>query len=87
MDRTFSTNLVGRDVDRWPHRRADDGDRIREGRALVAPGNRLLTVRRSGAHYVACVGDGPLVSRHRPSVDVLFRSVAREAGATRSARS
>jgi two-component system, chemotaxis family, protein-glutamate methylesterase/glutaminase len=60
---------------------AADGDRIREGRALVAPGNRHLAVRRSGAQYVARVSDGPLVSRHRPSVDVLFRSVAREAGA------
>jgi len=60
---------------------ASDGDRILDGRALVAPGNRHLEVRRSGAHYVVAVSDGPLVSRHRPSVDVLFRSVARAAGA------
>jgi two-component system chemotaxis response regulator CheB len=60
---------------------ASDGDRILEGRALVAPGNRHLEVRRSGAHYMVAVSDGPLVSRHRPSVDVLFRSVARAAGA------
>ncbi len=60
---------------------AADGDRILEGRALVAPGNRHLEVRRSGAHYVVEVRDGPLVSRHRPSVDVLFRSVARAASA------
>ena len=60
---------------------AADGDRILEGRALVAPGNRHLEVRRSGAHYIVHVSDGPLVSRHRPSVDVLFRSVARAAGA------
>ena len=59
---------------------AADGDRILDGRALVAPGNRHLEVRRSGAHYVVRVTDGPLVSRHRPSVDVLFRSVARSAG-------
>jgi len=59
---------------------AADGDRILEGRALVAPGNRHLDVRRSGASYVVGVSDGPLVSRHRPSVDVLFRSVARFAG-------
>lgn len=60
---------------------AAEGDRIREGRALIAPGNRHLAVRRSGAHYVARVMDGPLVSRHRPSVDVLFHSVASQAGA------
>lgn len=56
------------------------GDRLIEGRVLVAPGNRHTTVRRSGSVFVADVADGPLVSRHRPSVDVLFRSVARAAG-------
>ena len=60
---------------------AVDGDRVLEGRALIAPGNRHLLVRRSGGHYVVEVKDGPLVSRHRPSVDVLFRSVAEAAGA------
>jgi two-component system, chemotaxis family, protein-glutamate methylesterase/glutaminase len=60
---------------------AADGDRVLEGRALIAPGNRHLLVRRSGGHYVVEVKDGPLVSRHRPSVDVLFRSVAEAAGA------
>lgn len=59
---------------------AEDGDRILVGRALIAPGNRHLAVRRSGAHYTVSVADGPLVSRHRPSVDVLFRSVAQSAG-------
>ena len=59
---------------------AADGDRVLEGRALVAPGNRHLMLRRSGGHYAVEVADGPLVSRHRPSVDVLFRSVARAAG-------
>jgi two-component system chemotaxis response regulator CheB len=59
---------------------AEDGDRVEDGRALVAPGNRHLTLRRSGAHYAVEVADGPLVSRHRPSVDVLFRSVAAAAG-------
>jgi two-component system chemotaxis response regulator CheB len=47
---------------------------------LIAPGQRHLTCERSGAHYVVELGDGPLVSRHRPSVDVLFRSVAAAAG-------
>ncbi len=57
------------------------GDRIVSGRALIAPGNRHLLVRRSGAVYMIEVIDGPLVSRHRPSVDVLFRSVAQTVGA------
>jgi two-component system chemotaxis response regulator CheB len=60
---------------------AADGDRVAAGRALIAPGNRHTLVRRDGARYVAEVIDGPLVSRHRPSVDVLFRSVAKAAGA------
>jgi len=59
---------------------AADGDRVLEGRALIAPGNRHLRLRRSGAHYTVEVADGPLVCRHRPSVDVLFRSVALAAG-------
>src|SRR5437868_8585509 len=59
---------------------AVSGDRILNGRALIAPGNQHLLVQRSGAHYVVEVKDGPLVSRHRPSVDVLFRSVAKAAG-------
>ena len=59
---------------------AADGDRVIEGRALIAPGNRHLRLRRSGAHYTVEVADGPLVCRHRPSVDVLFRSVAQAAG-------
>jgi two-component system chemotaxis response regulator CheB len=50
------------------------------GRALIAPGNRHLVVQRRGGHYYAEVIEGPLVSRHRPSVDVLFRSVAQAAG-------
>ncbi len=59
---------------------AEDGDRVAPGRALIAPGNCHLAVRRSGAQYVARLLDGPLVSRHRPSVDVLFRSAAQAAG-------
>lgn len=58
-----------------------DGDQITRGRAIIAPGNRHLSVvRRRGAFYVE-LSDGPLVSRHRPSVDVLFNSVASAAGA------
>lgn len=59
---------------------AQDGDRVLRGQALIAPGNHHLTLMRSGAEYGVKVTDGPLVSRHRPSVDVLFRSVARFAG-------
>ena len=60
---------------------AESGDRLVNGRVLVAPGGRHLRLKRSGAHYVADVTDGPLVNRHKPSVDVLFRSVAQCAGA------
>ncbi len=59
---------------------ASNGDRVRAGRALIAPGNRHTRLVRTGAHYEVEVDDGPLVSRHRPSVDVLFRSVAKAAG-------
>jgi two-component system chemotaxis response regulator CheB len=58
-----------------------DGDQITRGRAIIAPGNRHLSVvKQHGAFYVE-LSDGPLVSRHRPSVDVLFHSVASAAGA------
>jgi two-component system, chemotaxis family, protein-glutamate methylesterase/glutaminase len=55
---------------------AEAGDEILPGRALVAPGDQHMTVRRSGARLFVALERGPLVSRHRPSVDVLFRSVA-----------
>ena len=61
-------------------REARDGDRLLAGTVLIAPGGRHLQVRRSGAQYHAEVRDGPPVNRHRPSVDVLFRSVAQCAG-------
>lgn len=59
---------------------AADGDRIMAGRALIAPGNRHVLVKRDGAQFRVQLSDGPLVSRHRPSVDVLFQSAARAAG-------
>ncbi|WP_454457100.1 protein-glutamate methylesterase/protein-glutamine glutaminase [Thauera phenylacetica] len=59
---------------------AQDGQRVIPGRVLIAPGGRHMTLRRSGAQYLVEVRDGPPVNRHRPSVDVLFRSVARCAG-------
>jgi two-component system chemotaxis response regulator CheB len=59
---------------------ARDGQRVIAGTAFIAPGGKHLSVRRNGAQYVTEVRDGPPVNRHRPSVDVLFRSVARCAG-------
>ncbi|MGA2376358.1 MAG: chemotaxis response regulator protein-glutamate methylesterase [Candidatus Sulfotelmatobacter sp.] len=59
---------------------ARDGDPLQAGHALIAPGNRHMLVDRSGGELVARIIDGPLVSRHRPSVDVLFRSVATSVG-------
>jgi two-component system, chemotaxis family, protein-glutamate methylesterase/glutaminase len=61
-------------------REARDRDRLLPGLALIAPGGQHLKVVRRGAQYYAEVLDGPLVNRHRPSVDVLFRSVADAAG-------
>lgn len=59
---------------------ASDGDRVLPGRVLIAPGGRHLTIERSGAQYRARVHDGERVNRHRPSVDVLFESVAQSVG-------
>jgi two-component system chemotaxis response regulator CheB len=61
-------------------REAKDGDRVERGLALIAPGGRHMVVRRGSGHYYVNVIDGPPVNRHRPSVDVLFRSVANCAG-------
>lgn len=61
-------------------REAQNGDRLLPGLALIAPGGRHMLVKRSGGQYLVEVKDGPLVSRHRPSVDVLFRSTAVQAG-------
>jgi two-component system chemotaxis response regulator CheB len=60
---------------------ATNQDSVLRGQALIAPGNHHLLLKRSGARYYVEVREGPLVSRHRPSVDVLFRSAARYAGA------
>ena len=59
---------------------AEDGDAVIPGRVLIAPGNRHMLLQRSGARYHVTIKDGPPVSRHRPSVDVLFRSAAIHAG-------
>lgn len=59
---------------------AQNNDRVLPGKALIAPGGKHMLLRRNGAQYFVEIMDGPLVSRHRPSVDVLFRSVAKIAG-------
>jgi two-component system chemotaxis response regulator CheB len=59
---------------------AENGDKLLTGRALIAPGDKHMTLKRSGNSYIVEIKDGPKVSRHKPSVDVLFRSCANEAG-------
>lgn len=59
---------------------AEDGDLVEAGRVLIAPGNRHMALQRTGSRYTVSIIDGPHVSRHRPSVDVLFRSAAYAAG-------
>lgn len=59
---------------------ASNNDTVLRGQALIAPGNKHMLLKRSGARYFVEVTDGPFVNRHRPSVDVLFRSAARYAG-------
>ncbi|UOA09802.1 chemotaxis response regulator protein-glutamate methylesterase [Methylobacter sp. S3L5C] len=61
-------------------REAANGDRVIPGRALIAQGGRHMLLKRSGAQYYVEIVEGPPVSRHCPSVDVLFRSVAKCAG-------
>jgi two-component system chemotaxis response regulator CheB len=77
--KTFADRL--NDVCEVEVREAVDGDRVLPGTVLIAPGNRHTVLRRNGANYYVAVADGPRVSRHKPSVDVLFRSFARFAGA------
>jgi two-component system chemotaxis response regulator CheB len=62
-------------------REAANGDRLLQGHVLIAPGGKHLSLKRGGAYYYVEVADGPLVNRHKPSVDVLFRSFAKFAGA------
>ena len=76
--KTFAKRLDG--LCRIAVKEAEHGERILPGHAYVAPGNRHLMLKRSGANYVTELSDGPAVNRHRPSVDVLFRSAANCAG-------
>lgn len=76
--RAFASRLNG--ICQVSVKEAENGDAVLRGHVLIAPGNRHTLLKRSGARYYVEVRDGPLVSRHRPSVDVLFRSAARYAG-------
>ncbi len=82
MPEHFTTSFANRldTLCRISVKEAADNDTIIRGRALIAPGNRHAMLKRSGARYYVEVKDGPLVNRHRPSADVLFRSAARYAG-------
>ena len=82
MPEHFTTAFAKRlnDLSTIEVKEAENGDSVLRGRALIGPGNRHILLKRSGARYYVEVKDGPLVSRHRPSVDVLFRSAARYAG-------
>ena len=76
--RAFANRLDG--LCRISVKEAESNDTVLRGRALIAPGNHHVLLKRSGARYYVDLKDGPLVRRHRPSVDVLFRSAARYAG-------
>ena len=76
--RAFANRLDG--LCRISVKEAESNDTVLRGRALIAPGNHHALLKRSGARYFVEIKDGPLVCRHRPSVDVLFRSAARYAG-------
>lgn len=76
--RSFAERLNG--LCKIEVKEAQNNDSVVRGRVLIAPGNKHTLLKRSGARYYVEVKDGPLVSRHRPSVDVLFRSASRYAG-------
>src|SRR5260221_1046161 len=82
MPEVFTRSFAQR-LDQLCHihvKEAEDGDPVLRGQALIVPGNKHMVLTRSGARYLVKLDDGPLVNRHRPSVDVLFRSAARYAG-------
>lgn len=82
MPEEFTRSFASR-LDKVCHvtvKEAVDGDRCRQGLVLIAPGNRHMQVKKDQNGYFVRVMDGPLVNRHKPSVDVLFRSMARNVG-------
>jgi two-component system chemotaxis response regulator CheB len=76
--KSFAQRLNG--LCRIAVKEAEHGERVLPGHAYIAPGDAHLVLARSGANYVAHLSDAPPVNRHRPSVDVLFRSAAQNAG-------
>ncbi|HBX49880.1 MAG: chemotaxis response regulator protein-glutamate methylesterase [Bacteroidetes bacterium RIFOXYA12_FULL_35_11] len=82
MPEKFTKSFADRlnDICKITVKEAENGDSVIRGRALIAPGNYHMLLKRSGARYYVEIKEGPLVNRHRPSVDVLFRSTARYAG-------
>ena len=82
MPELFTRQFANRlnDICNITVKEAQNGDSVIRGQALISPGNKHMLLKRSGARYYVEVTDGPLVNRHRPSVDVLFRSTARYAG-------
>lgn len=76
--RSFSNSL--NQISELEVKEAENGDKLYKGRVLIAPGNKHMLLKRVGKEYFVEVKEGPLVNRHRPSVDVLFRSAARYAG-------
>lgn len=82
MPETFTTSFAARldELCKITVAEAKDGDSVLRGKALIAPGNKHMLLKRSGTKYYVEVKEGPFVNRHRPSVDVLFRSTARYAG-------
>ena len=84
MPEKFTTMFAARlnELCKLEVREAHNGDKVRPGHVLIAPGGRHMMVKRAGSGYHVEVTDGPLVNRHKPSVDLMFRSVAMAAGAS-----
>jgi len=82
MPEIFTKSFAKRlnDICQISVKEAEDGDPVLKGHALIAPGNKHMMLSRNGARYIVKLDDGPMVNRHRPSVDVLFRSTAKYAG-------
>ena len=76
--KSFANNLNS--ICKVEVKEAENNDKLYQGRVLIAPGSKHMLLKRVGKEYFVEVKDGPLVNRHRPSVDVLFRSAARYAG-------
>lgn len=76
--KSFSNSL--NQISKLEVKEAENGDKLYKGRVLIAPGNKHMLLKRVGKEYFVEIKEGPLVNRHRPSVDVLFRSAARYAG-------